>query len=241
MVIPPGKRRRWLVFRSWFYPVISVSDTWKTSKKGKNDNKKKLCSPLKHQMMERRGEERVHKSDYYYYYYSDAGDNRHRQQHRTSCCCSHSFASFRKYPSVEDEGKRKVKTPIRVAAVEKRRRETVKQTPCAGALSWASCCLQEPTELWDADRCQVRETGSATSGLRFQNKGAISPCAFITPSQSTQSETKMFFAPNLTQTRHIWKYKSTFYSLSVLTWLVPGCSAFTLKAESVVPGGLKRV
>lgn len=75
------------------------------------------------------------------------------QQQDTSCC-SHSFASFRgfrEYPSVED-GKGKIKTPIRVAVAERRRRETVKRTPCVGALPLASCCLREPTELWETER-----------------------------------------------------------------------------------------
>ncbi|TKS92894.1 hypothetical protein D9C73_027119 [Collichthys lucidus] len=137
MVIPPKEEQMCHTVAGFpgvaSYPEIFVSKT------GKKDNQKVHYYRqlnITEASTEREGET------------SDAGD---RQQQQDTSCCSHSFASFlgfRKYPMVAD-GKRWIKTPIRVAAVaETRRRETVKRTPCVGVLLLASCCLSTSlTEL----------------------------------------------------------------------------------------------
>lgn len=149
MVIPPGVDVKSLVFRSW--SEIFVSKTENLQKRQQKAEKSWVVHyrTLRYILWNRplKITEAPHPREDLTT--SDAGD----RHNRTLLCCSHSFAScrgFRKYPSVED-GKRKIKTPIRVSVAERRRRETVKRMPCIGVLPLASCCLYKPTELWERE------------------------------------------------------------------------------------------
>lgn len=158
-----------LVFPELVYPEIFVSKTENLKKRQQQQKPKKeggarevkLGSPLQNTQIKKKNKSFANKTTKHRW--GAASTERtwlpvvmletEAQQQDTSCC-SHSFASFRgfrEYPSVED-GKGKIKTPIRVAVAERRRRETVKRTPCVGALPLASCCLREPTELWETER-----------------------------------------------------------------------------------------